>query len=221
MILLYPFVVMAYLTFNNLMKDFQDIAWSNMTVYKMTLGDRLVYYFKIMTVHNFALSMLFLYYFIIVLNFMYALILSVVCARYNEIMMVHHGQKQDINNVNAIFFWMIKQKKAVPQNTASGEFLQDQDIAAQECAAYERGFLGHKISENMSFKQQQERHTKDLTSEEFNKAIFEALLIDINDSTVNPKDWGQNCAEQIKKELVYRAELRSCYINATRRLETL
>ena len=109
--MLYPFVVMAYLTFCYLTEDFQDISWSNMTVYKMTLGDRLVFYFKVMITHNVAISLFCLFYFVLVLNFMYALILSVVCARYNEIMMVHHGQKQEINYFNAIFYWMIKQKK--------------------------------------------------------------------------------------------------------------
>ena len=74
----------------------------------------------------------------------------------------------------------------------------------------------------MRFKQQQERNTKDLNAEEFNKAVFDALTVEVADSAaISPKDWGQNCAEQMKKELVYRAELRSCYINATRRLETL
>ena len=142
LILLYPLVVMAYLTFCYLTEDFQDISWSNMTVYKMTLGDRLVFYFKAMTTHNVAISLLCFVYFVLVLNFMYALILSVVCARYNEIMMVHHGQKQEINYFNAIFYWMVKQKKT-PKFSGSSDYLQDQDITAQECAAYERGFLGY------------------------------------------------------------------------------
>ena len=111
LIVSFPFVLLTFFNYSHLLQEFNDISWTTMTLYKMTIGDQLTYYFWRMFANQDTLAQICIVYLVVMISFLYALILSIVSQEYNKYLMTKESSEKRPNLVNSVFCCMIKIRK--------------------------------------------------------------------------------------------------------------